>query len=58
MKLIDTIKIPWDFRKMKLPAKDKKPGIRRSNSAAAIRPSQRQRPQSAREPENKNKWEI
>jgi hypothetical protein len=40
LKLMDTIQIPWDFRNMKLPTKPKAPGIVRSNSAAAIRPSE------------------
>lgn len=37
LKLIDTIKVPWDFKKIKLPNKARKMGIKRSNSVSGIR---------------------
>lgn len=44
LKLMDTIKIPWDFKKIKLPNKPlkKKSGLRKSSSFANL-----QRPQSS-----------
>ena len=63
MKLMETILIPYDFRKMKLPSKPKKLGVKRSNSVADIRPSaNNERPDSARGPvqdsDKLSKWDL